>query len=531
MRLYRDCRDAMSRRWLGRLALAAMLLGVVGWSLVAQPPAEEVVTPERIAALLARLGSLDRAGKSAVLDFFVEVANKPGEYLRDSRPLQLALRNAGPIIAKLADDPDLEFRCQVLTTLGQIRCAADVVAPVWGKALAENQFRLDRAVGAGVLAYLKRAHLLRDSGGGQVSVRVGFLEAMFADLNGIAPLLPRLQRSPVAATRINVYVAIGAFFELLEYTQDISGTESAVPLADLKRQVAQMPTKLSGFFAEAKRVLDDPQAVETRDLLVNFEHIADVCISREENLVTQQTPHRASGRLLQPDLDPQGREAARELQAEFRRLVPAISRRLTAPELEVRLAACELLEALGKEAEAVLPALLEALHDFNPFVRWAAVRTLGKLNPSQPGDAARIVLAFVPLLSDEDLGVRGVTALALERYGEQAAPAVAGLSELAKRKDAVLQLSAVRALSAVGPAAEGAIPGLLVALRSQDERVREMVPPILGRLGRHASSAVPGLREALTDASSSVRLRAAQALVQIEVPSVPPAPGTPPPGD
>src|SRR5438128_669182 len=69
-----------------------------------QLQAQEVVSPEQIAGLARRLDQLDRAGKSAVLDLFVEAANRPSDRLTDSFPLHMALRNAGPQIAKIAED-------------------------------------------------------------------------------------------------------------------------------------------------------------------------------------------------------------------------------------------------------------------------------------------------------------------------------------------------------------------------------------------------------------------------------------------
>lgn len=514
----RESRRKQTCRWLRRAGLTACLAAGLGLPVFAQPPLDEMVTPERVTMMARQFDQLDAAGKSAVLDFFVEAANKPSDRVSDNYALQVAIRAAGPTVARLAEADDPKLRLQALAALGQMRANSEVVFPVWERALAENREDVDRAVGLGMLGYLKRGQLIRDTI--RMQARLGFLDAALADLLGVASLLPRLQASPSIEARTDVYEGVGAFFDLLEnIAPELRGEENPQAFASAKRQLPMLPDKLASFFAAASRRLPAAPPEEAKSILTSLEKIAEVSVA-DENFLEVKYPRRPVGRLLQPDLRPQGVEAAKALVVDLRKTLPAVAGLLKAPDAQVRLGAANTLESMAGEALQELPSLLAALKDPNPFVRWSMVRTLGKLSSAKPKETPEIVNALTPLLADADLGVCAVTAIALEQFGEQAAPAAQALGVLAGRKDAALQLAGVRALAAVGPAAKDGVDGLAIALSSQDERVREQAAGVLAKLGPAAIAAVPALQAALADVSSSVRLRAAEALVRVQAPSL-----------
>jgi hypothetical protein len=252
-----------SASWSGRFwcAVLTAMLCMPTWG---QPPAEDAVSPERIHELMRRFDSLSTAGKSAVLDYLIEAANKPADRLVDTLPLRQALRSSGPQIARLANDPQSPLRLQALAALGKVHCAVDDVVPAWRSALAENRFELDQAVGAGALAYLRRGHQVRE--GAMMETKLALLESVVTDLNGLAPLLPRLQRSPVLATRINAYEAVGAFFELLGNVLEREGEAQIPALVSIRRQLALLPENLAGFFREAQTALAKFQAPDLRSV-------------------------------------------------------------------------------------------------------------------------------------------------------------------------------------------------------------------------------------------------------------------------
>lgn len=92
--------------------------------------------------------------------------------------------------------------------------------------------------------------------------------------------------------------------------------------------------------------------------------------------------------------------------------LPGVAESLVHPDVRVRRSAVDVLEMSGTLALPELPALTHALHDPDRFVRWSAVRTLGKLGPSAGvgsiGDLKKI-------LQDPDGDLRKAAANALER--------------------------------------------------------------------------------------------------------------------
>lgn len=502
-----------------RLAAALALLILMAPAALAQRGEREFVRADRVTDLLRQLPTADDAGKAAILSYFREVANKPSDPFGDAAmqqfAVQVALRNAGPEIAKVAGSQNAGLRRQALAALGETRARGEVIAPVWTTALAENEPEVDLAISEGLVAYLRRSALARNNL--DVSAMLALLDATVTDLNEIAFLLPRLQRSRSEQARRNTYEAVTSFFDFLDTIQLDRANENPAAFASFKRNLPLLPARLADFFRQAGLALPTAGPEEVRVILNVVEQAVELAVGREE-LVMFQVLGRPEGRLLREDLAPQGKETADAIIKEVEPLLPIVANQLQARAVATRLAACNALEAAGDIAAPELAAIQAASRDPNVFVRWSATRILGKLRLEEDRAVASTVAALMARLADPDLAVRGIAALAIERFGPKAAPAVPALSDLAKRPDAALQLAAVRALAAVGPAAKGGLPGLAAALKSQDERVRELVPPILGDLGRDALPAVPALQEALTDSSASVRLRAAEALVRINVP-------------
>jgi HEAT repeat protein len=92
--------------------------------------------------------------------------------------------------------------------------------------------------------------------------------------------------------------------------------------------------------------------------------------------------------------------------------LPALAEGLVHPDVRVRRSALDVLETSGSLAMPALPALTRALRDSDRFVRWSAVRTVGKLGPA----AAPLTTAdLTRLLRDPDEELRKAAANALER--------------------------------------------------------------------------------------------------------------------
>lgn len=221
--------------------------------------------------------------------------------------------------------------------------------------------------------------------------------------------------------------------------------------------------------------------------------------------------------------------------------VPALAKRLQDPEPQIRLAALEALIAMGPLAKAAAPAAIQALNDSNNFVRWAAVRLLGKIGTAADADArVAAVGGLVKSLSDPDLDVRKAAVAALGQYGQATAAAVPALSEhiefgdarirayvlswppafgstrsSSEYTDADLRLSAIRTVQAAATDATAAtaVRALAAALTDPDARVRRAAAEALAHFGGYAKSATAALQRALDDPEPDVRRAAADALL------------------
>ncbi len=180
---------------------------------------------------------------------------------------------------------------------------------------------------------------------------------------------------------------------------------------------------------------------------------------------------------------------------------------------EARLVSIEALAALGDQALPVLGNLLEATNDSNRFVRWAALRTLGRLQPNEP---ERVVPVLAEHLLEADLDVRKVAALAIARYGPKATAAVTPLARSIVRGDAEYRLQAFRALEAIGTEASPALPAIASNVTNSDHDLRLGAVQLLGRFGPLAASHARVIETALSDPEPDIRKAAAVALLRIK---------------
>ncbi len=130
---------------------------------------------------------------------------------------------------------------------------------------------------------------------------------------------------------------------------------------------------------------------------------------------------------------------------------------------------------------------------------WSAAASV-----SEPKLAARDVAGYLRALSDPDPRVRTLAALALEREGAAAAPALGALSAALKDPDPSVREAAARAIGAQGSAAAPAVPALAAACQVPGESgaVVRACLYALGSLGKVAVPALPAIRSALDNPSA-----------------------------
>jgi hypothetical protein len=281
-----------------------------------------------------------------------------------------------------------------------------------------------------------------------------------------------------------------------------------------------------GIRADALSVLRD--LVEVRNRLEGWR--------AEFQRYTKEAPKGAQARQAVQDQIDLSKRLPDPLAKGVLRGAGALAAGLKHPDPDVRLAAMEVLEEMGPNAEAALPAVIGALGDRDKFVRWAAVRVLGRFAPR---DAKEVVPALVPLVGTRDGDFARAVAGLLSKYGADAAPAVPALAKAIRSGEPQARIAYLQTLPALGAAGADAIPSIRQLLRPDpkgariapspyppafapsgppkydDPGVRAAAAEALGRFGALAASAEPELREALNDEDTNVRRAAADALLRI----------------
>jgi HEAT repeat protein len=184
-------------------------------------------------------------------------------------------------------------------------------------------------------------------------------------------------------------------------------------------------------------------------------------------------------------------------------------------DVQVRLTALEILEALGPDAAPAAPAVINALSDPSRFVRWAAARALARIGPAEPQLA---VPALTELLRDPDGDLRLAAVQTLARYGPAARPALLPLTAALVSESPAMRVAALRALDTLGNDAEPALAAIRDALDDHNALVRQSAARLLGKFGPSARDALNSLRSRLEDSSPEVRMAAQEALRRITVP-------------
>jgi HEAT repeat protein len=204
----------------------------------------------------------------------------------------------------------------------------------------------------------------------------------------------------------------------------------------------------------------------------------------------------------------------------LRRAAAPLGKRLSDKDvpLRQRLALLYVLETLEADGAPAAEAVTGRLKDDDPFVRWAAVRALGRM--ALKGDTAdKAVVGLAPLLKDGNADVRNTSAAALAGYGPAARGAAGALAAAVKDKDADADLRAlaIGALVAIGAdARKEALPALVAALVTEDVSVRRATAHALGQFAPFDPAdkdAVEALRKALDDTDLDVRRAASAALL------------------
>jgi HEAT repeat protein len=198
------------------------------------------------------------------------------------------------------------------------------------------------------------------------------------------------------------------------------------------------------------------------------------------------------------------------LAPELRQAVEPLTKELSHKDVQIRLASLYVLETLGAEAAPAAGAIAKVLSDDDPFVRWAAARTIAAMAPLH---ADKFVAELARRLNDENGDVRETTLIVLARYGPAAKAAVPGLHLAANHRDTDTRVLVLDALAAIGKDAAVAAPEVITALSAPERLVRMAAARALGKMSPLAPPSVAALQRALADSDAHVRRAAADALL------------------
>ncbi len=194
-------------------------------------------------------------------------------------------------------------------------------------------------------------------------------------------------------------------------------------------------------------------------------------------------------------------------------LVPALGEALSVKDPEIRFYAMLALDELGPAVQPVIPALIEALGDQEPwrqtslyYVPRISQRILFRLGPSA-------IPSLVKALDNRNPDIRAGAAAALGLIGSDSAPVVQALTKALK--DRRIRAEAALALWRIDPDVPRAVPALLQALRDPDPELRAQAAYCIREMSSDAEFAIPALIRRLKDDSPVVQRSAAYALGEI----------------
>jgi HEAT repeat protein len=185
--------------------------------------------------------------------------------------------------------------------------------------------------------------------------------------------------------------------------------------------------------------------------------------------------------------------------------VGQLAKELQNSDVNVRRDAAYRLAAMGPEAKAAMPALVQALRDSDQQVWFQAVTAVARIGP----DAEEATATLIGQLNDRDLQRRYRTAFALGRIGKKAVPK---LRESLREDSSTTRAGAAESLGWMHDDAAEAAGDLVKAAGDISSRVRAAAARALGNIPAEARASVPKLAGLLVDSDERVASAAVGAL-------------------
>ena len=192
--------------------------------------------------------------------------------------------------------------------------------------------------------------------------------------------------------------------------------------------------------------------------------------------------------------------------------LPALLEAVDNKDVEVRLAAIEVLGRIGTKARSATPKLIELVDDKNPHLRYGAIWSLGEIG--SPAKAA--IPKLIDGLSSTDDKCQIECVQALGKFGKQASAAVKPISELAlSSKDTELRIAAMEALPLIKTDIPLETSTLQKCILDKNERITQVAITAVAEFGHDGKSAVPDIVSLISSKDSPLKREAIQALGKI----------------
>ncbi|NQU24675.1 MAG: HEAT repeat domain-containing protein [Candidatus Nealsonbacteria bacterium] len=207
--------------------------------------------------------------------------------------------------------------------------------------------------------------------------------------------------------------------------------------------------------------------------------------------------------------------------------VPHLIQLLDAPDKGIRAAAADTLGAIGKDATAAIPKLVERLGegDLPRISTELPVTDVGAHAAFALGTMGKDAVAHLtPCLTNKRSAVRSNTVCALDMIGPDAHSAVTSLIGRLKDRDWLVRQCAAQALGSIRSRPNRAIPALVESLKDKNFNVRRCAAAALGAFRPTTPTALEALSSALHDEEGNVQHEAAEALANLGNEAVPAVP-------
>ncbi|HLN27396.1 MAG TPA: HEAT repeat domain-containing protein [Gemmataceae bacterium] len=401
-------------------------------------------------------------------------------------------------------DPDIHVREAGTRALGEIFPDPGLAVKVLSTLLDSKETSMRRA-GAKALASLVRvASELANDNTWPTRVQAKRTDVAQAGL-AVLPLISRAVADADAGVRREGVEAVRQVALALVHSEERRRSYNP---EDTEAASSQKAREAYTLFLPMARVLSDQVPTVGQRL-----HDREPEVTQAANQALEALADARTLWLRLSTLAAVGKEAEDPLGGVLRSAAPLLGNELANKNLQIRLGALYALESLEALAVPAIDPVVKALKDENPFVRWAAARTLGKIAPLEPEKA---VPGLAVTVNDANGDVRLSTLVALNRYGSAAKAAVPALDRAVSQGSRDLRALTIQTLAAIGPSAKPTLPTLIKALSAKEAPVREAAAKALGAIAPTAPEAAQALLKALDDSNSDVRQAASDALLVIQ---------------